>query len=217
MVANSAVQFRGSRWALLSIALNAGSLAGAYCASAELKGSGIKGAVTVTPTQSTAVDEASFFAFDDVSIPFTSNLYLTMHPPEKYPGNPVVPLGKIGEPDEWQQRYYGTVLRHEGKFKMWYIAASKEAFITPSRGGPIDYRGWRFVYAESEDGIHWKKPNLGLVEFRGNRDNNLILMPPGFTGYHTLVLHEPEEPDPTRRFKMMALILPTLVNSLPRS
>ncbi len=31
-------------------------------------------------------------------------------------------------------------------------------------------------YAESTDGIHWKKPSLGLVEFKGSKDNNIVLM-----------------------------------------
>lgn len=29
-------------------------------------------------------------------------------------------------------------------------------------------------YAESRDGIHWTKPTLGLVDFEGSRDNNLV-------------------------------------------
>ncbi len=50
------------------------------------------------------------------------------------------------------------------------------------------YRGWGHkntngkqlhpavvCYAESRDGINWKKPNLGLVEFNGSKDNNIIL------------------------------------------
>ena len=50
------------------------------------------------------------------------------------------------------------------------------------------YRGWHFVigettlsashevvcYAESKDGIHWTKPELGLVEFNGSKANNII-------------------------------------------
>ncbi len=36
--------------------------------------------------------------------------------------------------------------------------------------------GVRVCYAESRDGgITWNKPNLGLVEFRGSKDNNIIL------------------------------------------
>ena len=30
-------------------------------------------------------------------------------------------------------------------------------------------------YAESPDGIHWTKPKLGIVEFKGSTDNNIIL------------------------------------------
>jgi hypothetical protein len=33
-------------------------------------------------------------------------------------------------------------------------------------------------YAESEDGVDWVKPNLGLVEYHGGRENNLLLMEP---------------------------------------
>ena len=29
-------------------------------------------------------------------------------------------------------------------------------------------------YAESKDGIHWSKPSLGLVEFNGSKENNII-------------------------------------------
>ncbi len=49
------------------------------------------------------------------------------------------------------------------------------------------YRGWHrgvkgelthdmvWCYAESRDGIHWVKPNLGLFEFNGSKENNIIL------------------------------------------
>jgi hypothetical protein len=29
-------------------------------------------------------------------------------------------------------------------------------------------------YAESRDGIHWERPNLGLVEYQGSKDNNFV-------------------------------------------
>jgi hypothetical protein len=34
--------------------------------------------------------------------------------------------------------------------------------------------GLCFCYAESKDGIHWIKPNLGICEWEGSRDNNII-------------------------------------------
>ena len=51
------------------------------------------------------------------------------------------------------------------------------------------YRGWHFetgktlefprrqvtCYAESLDGIHWYRPELGLVEFEGSKRNNILM------------------------------------------
>lgn len=68
---------------------------------------------------------------------------------------------------------YGTVLNDDGRLRMWYQAWPKNW-----QGGNADYVG----YAESEDGITWTKPNLGLVDF-GGVDNNLVNLrghPPSF-------------------------------------
>ncbi len=35
------------------------------------------------------------------------------------------------------------------------------------------------AYAESADGVTWQKPSLGLVDFQGSKDNNLVWMGPG--------------------------------------
>ena len=34
-------------------------------------------------------------------------------------------------------------------------------------------------YAESKDGIHWTKPDLGLFEFDGSKKNNIVWDGPG--------------------------------------
>jgi len=59
----------------------------------------------------------------------------------------------------------------------------------------------RLAYAESDDGVHWIKPKLGLREFRGSSDNNLCAL--NRECYNCQVLYEPEEPRPERRFKMI--------------
>jgi hypothetical protein len=43
--------------------------------------------------------------------------------------------------------------------------------------GPIDDDKLEpfYCYAESDDGIHWRKPELGIVEFDGSTENNIIL------------------------------------------
>jgi len=58
-------------------------------------------------------------------------------------------------------------------------------------------------YAESQDGLHWIKPNLGLVEYGGNKNNNLILTDPAPLGFVNLkVLADPDDPNPERRYKI---------------
>ena len=143
----------------------------------------------------------TLFAFDDVSIPFRQNLRLSMHQPRKHPSNPVLPRGEAGQPDECRAQFYGTVIRDGGRFRMWYIAGDREGVESISTRA---YYGWRAAYAESEDGVHWTKPKLGLVEYHGSRENNLVLIdPPDVTGLHLVLLHEPDDPDPSRRFKMI--------------
>ena len=47
------------------------------------------------------------------------------------------------------------------------------------------------------------KPDLGLVEYHGNRHNNLIRTEPGPFGFVNLkVMFDPDDPDPARRYKI---------------
>jgi hypothetical protein len=68
---------------------------------------------------------------------------------------------------------YANVIHDGGVYRMWYIGWPK------AQMNDIDVAG--VGYAESDDGIHWHKPNLKLVEFQGNRNNNycdLGMVPP---------------------------------------
>ena len=53
---------------------------------------------------------------------------------------------------------------------------------------PASGKGWPMntCYAESRDGTNWTRPKLGLVEFEGSKENNIILTgPPGDWGSPT--------------------------------
>ena len=142
----------------------------------------------------------TLFAFDDVSIPFTQNLKLQMRSPKRHPANPVVRRGEPGTSDSWAVQFYGSVIRVEGKFRMWYISVGDDRF---DEGVPRS-APWRVAYAESTDGVHWTKPNLGLVEYGGNRNNNLVLMEPRLGTVNVKVIFDPDDPNPDRRYKMAA-------------
>lgn len=141
----------------------------------------------------------TLFAFDNVSIPFTRSLELEMNKPQKYADNPVVARGPRSEPDHWGVQFYGSIIRVDGKFRLWYAA------LDGARGEQADANPafWRVAYAESDDGVHWVKPKLGLVEYNGGRDNNLVLVEPVLGPINVKVLYEPDDPDPSRRYKMV--------------
>lgn len=67
-----------------------------------------------------------------------------------------------------------------------------------NRVKPVQVEGSnRPCLAYSTDGIHWEKPDLGLVQFESSRHNNL-LPPQNEVKY---IFHDPREEDATRRFK----------------
>ena len=149
------------------------------------------------------VQEATFFAFDDVCIPFRTNFQLHLIHGKRTPGwrdgpTVVVPSGEPGAHDE-QVHYYGSAVRVGDEFRMWYIG---RVGCNPTWvGGYQGYDG-RLCYAVSRDGIHWTKPNLGLVEYRGSTANNLVDFPQDIDLMWAPIIHDPDDPDPDRRFKI---------------
>jgi hypothetical protein len=159
------------------------------------------GSVLAEPRKAAGRAAVSLFAFDDHAITFKRNLKLTLVEARKYPGNPVVARGPAGSVDHHRAQFYGSVLRMEGRYRMWYAACSDDRLI----GGQSP--SFRIAYAESRDGLRWTKPELGLTEFNGNKRNNLVGMPPELdmtqiAPLACFVLHEPDERDPSRRYKM---------------
>ena len=146
-----------------------------------------------------SLEEVTLLAIDDHSIPFRRNLYLTLVPLEKHPDNPLIMRGERPAPDWHRAILYGSVHRIDGRFRMWYLA-----FRDPLERG----NEHRLAYAESEDGVRWVKPKLGLFEYQGNKENNLLLVEPAGADYAQVfqfpcILYEPNDPDPNRRYKML--------------
>jgi hypothetical protein len=151
-------------------------------------------------------DDLVFFPLDDVSIPWRENLKVVLRTPKKFEGNPVVRAGPPEGPDGYGAVLYGTVIKENGRLRMWYLASPR-----PDGRIPGDFEHLQFyrpvAYAESGDGIHWTRPDLGLVEFRGSRHNNLVAVEPAgepFARAHDFVavLRDTTDPDPARRYKM---------------
>ena len=58
------------------------------------------------------------------------------------------------------------------------------------------------AYARSKDGIHWEKPSLGLVDWRGSKENNLLFRYAHGTG----VMSDERDKNAGRRFKMVTKV-----------
>ena len=56
-------------------------------------------------------------------------------------------------------------------------------------------------YATSKDGELWDKPDLGLYEWQGSKDNNIACDPNGPGLYH--IVRDEQDPDPGRRYKAL--------------
>jgi hypothetical protein len=159
--------------------------------------------VTVQAGFVTPVPEAVFFSFDLDSAPFRRNLEVTMVRANKYP-EPVLRRGGKGAFDELRAEYYGSVLRIGGKLRMWYCGYGFEDPANRTYDGVTAHIG----YAESADGVHWTKPDLGLVKYHGSTNNNIVrIEPEDYTTTHAdrniHVLYEPDDADPERRYKMV--------------
>lgn len=92
------------------------------------------------------------------------------------------------------------VIDKEAKYRMWY-----ECYDVP--GWPTN-DDTSFCYAESRDGIHWTKPELGLFEYQGNKNNNILFRQIGegdhFSRVHgTGVFLDPTAP-PEARYKAVS-------------
>lgn len=65
---------------------------------------------------------------------------------------------------------YHTIFRDGSIFRMYYVAGP----LTDADGSKLIPRPLVACYAESRDGLHWDKPELGLFEFEGSKKNNVV-------------------------------------------
>ena len=78
------------------------------------------------------------------------------------------PLVRADRPWESRLNVYSTLLEDEGRYRLYY-----ECFYDDGGAERSDYAAM-MAYAESADGVHWVKPAVGEVDFRGSKDNNLV-------------------------------------------
>jgi hypothetical protein len=124
----------------------------------------------------------TFLAIDSSVFESTEGLSLSLMEARKFSGNPVLKNRPEG-PDAWRAGFPWVVM-DGGRFRMWYMGR--------------DAAGEYFTcYAESRDGYHWERPELGLFEHRGSKANNICY--PGHALMTTVYL-DPAATDPAKRY-----------------
>ena len=82
------------------------------------------------------------------------------------------------KPWEGTTSAFHTVFQDGDLFRMYYRGSSHAGYTIQSlmKPGeqPIPEHEQVACYAESRDGIHWTRPSLGLIEFEGSKDNNIV-------------------------------------------
>ena len=143
------------------------------------------------------------------------NAELTLGVVRKHGANPL-----FGEDKPWEARFdnlYANVIYddEERLYKCWYspfIVDNSSKGMSARQREEVKYRAPRnremaICYATSEDGLTWDKPDLGLVEYEGNRANNILWRGGGNTwalqaGPHGAgIFKDLRDPDPARRYK----------------
>ncbi len=134
------------------------------------------------PSHVIDVGDRSQLFIDSRFIAESTNITLRMNSPVK--------MGPVILPDKpWESGEIGfcvSVVQYEGEYKLWYLARDKA-------------NNYCQCFARSADGRRWEKPALGLIEYQGSKDNNIVL-----TGaVETTVFLDPAAPL-EQRFKALS-------------
>ena len=103
-------------------------------------------------------DQRELFV-DDYLIADSDGVELLLHQPQRKELTFI-----FDQPWEGDSQGYVTVIKAEDRYQMYYMACGQ---FPPSPS--------MVAYAESPDGIHWERVNLGFCEFNGSTENNLLM------------------------------------------
>ena len=142
--------------------------------------------------------------WDDYRIHSMKHVKLKLNPAVKAPNNPVIRADRPWEMPSVPEGvgmdlHYGTVFYDpfQQQFRMWYLVTTLVTTPKQDSINPV------WCYATSKDGYHWEKPSLGLVEFEGSTDNN-ILKDENWPKIKGGIFVDQHEKDPAKRYKAMS-------------
>ena len=122
---------------------------------------------------------------------------LKLHPP-----TPREVSLQFDAPWEGSTVFYVTVMLDGDRYRMYYRGSKHKGRYATEQS---------VCYAESEDGVTWTRPSLGICAFEGSADNNILWMDPEEEWERCVIAHNfmpfkdgnPEAP-PAERYKAVA-------------
>ncbi len=144
---------------------------------------------------------------DHYLIESLDGLELKLHSPR--PAERVLTFDK---PWEGVTSDYISVLKDDDRYRMYYRGSTHAgkgltifSLRKPEESVIPDHREWT-CYAESRDGITWTRPSLGLFEFKGSKDNNIVWTGAHGDASHCFMVFKDGNPEasPDQRYKALA-------------
>jgi len=104
---------------------------------------------------------------------------------------------QFDQPWEGNASGYCTLFQDGDIYRMYYRGHRYLIDKKPLRMAQTE----TVCYAESKDGIHWTRPNLGFYQWKGSKENNIIFM--GSPEAHNFSPFKDSNPDclPEQRYK----------------
>jgi len=146
------------------------------------------------------IDSRRQLFVDDYLIASLKDLKREWHQPVKYPGNPLM-SGELPWEGDCLIPLFIQRDADSGRFRMWYSSWLRYQ-------GPEGV-GMRFptLYAESDDGVTWRRPELGILSYAGSTKNNFVIH--GGSIHGLLEATAPARPE--QRFTALVLLEPDYV------
>ena len=133
---------------------------------------------------------------DDFLLAETQNVKRVLKQPMKHPDNPL----RLKPEYAWEQSRMsaGSVLYDDARrvFRMWYPVLMDKSKYADNFG--------YVCYAESSDGVRWRKPMMKLHDFESELPTNIVFKGPSRNESEALFPSVIETPhDPSRLYKML--------------
>ena len=114
--------------------------------------------------------------------------------------------------------HYPSLIKEGDRYRLWYCCFADPEDPWVKAGHVPGKVPGLWCYAESSDGFHWERPELGRVEYAGSKDNNILFVcdQVGSSYGYMNVMRDPNGSD-EERYKAIGITAKFEVDGQPAS